>query len=298
MRKTLTFLLKLKVPLLLFAVFWVIGISLSAALGNRFYLFNFGYIGSALGIGLGVNSLLPRKYKPWGRRLAQFLIGLYMLVFLGFFQHENMQIEGFFFYLLGGLFAGSVIHYLVAKVAGPLLFGRGWCGWACWTAMVLDLLPWRRSSHRELEKKWGFIRYIHFGLSLGTVLILWFVLIHRPESQGGGELAWLLVGNLIYYLVGIALALGLRDNRAFCKVACPIPTLQKLPARFSLLKVQGVDERCTACGACSRVCPMDIDVRAFASDGSRITSTECIQCMECIQVCPQEALRVTFKVDW
>jgi polyferredoxin len=221
-----------------------------------------------------------------------------MLVFLGFLQHENMQIEGFFFYLLGGLFAGSVIHYLVAKVAGPLLFGRGWCGWACWTAMVLDLLPWRRSPHRKLEKKWGVIRYIHFGLSLGTVLILWFVLIYRPESQGGGELVWLLGGNLIYYLVGIALALGLRDNRAFCKVACPIPTLQKLPARFSLLKVQGVDERCTACGACSRVCPMDIDVRAFASDGSRIISTECIQCMECIQVCPQEALRVTFRVDW
>jgi hypothetical protein len=34
----------------------------------------------------------------------------------------------------------AVVHYLIAKVFGPMLFGRIWCGWACWTVMVLDLL--------------------------------------------------------------------------------------------------------------------------------------------------------------
>jgi ferredoxin len=28
------------------------------------------------------------------------------------------------------------MHYLIAKIVGPVLFGRIWCGWACWTAMV------------------------------------------------------------------------------------------------------------------------------------------------------------------
>ena len=47
---------------------------------------------------------------------------------LGIDKMENMQLEGFFFYFLSGFFAGSVIHYLVAKILGPVLFGRGFCG--------------------------------------------------------------------------------------------------------------------------------------------------------------------------
>ena len=66
-----------------------------------------------------------------------------------------MQIEGFFFYLLAGFYAGSVIHYLVAKIVGPLVFNRGWCGWACWTAMVLDLLPYKRNKRGPCAGKWG-----------------------------------------------------------------------------------------------------------------------------------------------
>lgn len=40
-------------------------------------------------------------------------------------------------------FEAAAIHYAVAKIFGPLIFGRGWCGYACWTAMVLDFLPYR-----------------------------------------------------------------------------------------------------------------------------------------------------------
>ena len=49
-----------------------------------------------------------------------------------------MQIEGFLYYLFTGVFEAATIHYAIAKIFGPLLFGRGWCGYACWTAMVLD----------------------------------------------------------------------------------------------------------------------------------------------------------------
>ena len=126
----------LRMPLIMMSIFWTIAVVLWLTTGTTFYLFNFGYIGTALGVGIGAYNILPRRRKQQGRRLAQLLIGLYMLVFLGLIEFENMQIEGFFFYLLSGLFAGSVIHYLVAKLAGPLIFNRGWCGWACWTAMV------------------------------------------------------------------------------------------------------------------------------------------------------------------
>jgi ferredoxin-type protein NapH len=287
----------LKLPLILMGVFWFIAVLLWRTTGNSFYIFNFGYIGTALGLGIGVYEFLPRRQKPWGRRLAQFLVGAYMLGFLGLLQRENMQLEGFFFYVLSGIFAGSVIHYLVAKLAGPLLFNRGWCGWACWTAMVLDLLPFRRSPGR-LPGRWGGIRYLHFCLSLTLVLICWFGFNFRIDQESQTELWWLAVGNLLYYAVAVGLAFLLHDNRAFCKYFCPIPTLQKIPARASLLKVSGSAEKCIDCGACTRLCPMDIRVNEYARAGQRVTSSECILCMECIEGCPQGALSSDFRLDF
>ena len=151
---------QLKVPITLLIVFWAIAISLWQLWGRVFWLFNFGYIGTSIAVGLGVYLVLPKKKKRWGRRLAQFLVGTYMLVFLGFILKENMQIEGFFFYLLAGAYGGSTIHYLVAKLVGPLIFNRGWCGWSCWTAMILDLLPFKRNKPGRLARKWEFLRYI------------------------------------------------------------------------------------------------------------------------------------------
>ena len=87
------------VPLILLIVFWAIAITLWQTRGNIFYLFNFGYIGTAVGVGTGLYILLPKRKKPSGMRLAQLLIGIYMLGILGLLKKENMQLEGFFFSL-------------------------------------------------------------------------------------------------------------------------------------------------------------------------------------------------------
>lgn len=289
---------RLKIPLIMMVSFWIIAVVLWQTTGRIFYLYNFVYIGTALGVGIGIYSALPKRQKLWGRRLAQFLVGVYMLVFLGIFQRENMQIEGFFFYLLAGFFAGSVIHYLVAKIAGPIVFNRGWCGWACWTAMVLDLLPYKRNKQARLGGVWSCLRYAHFVLSLGLVLVLWLGLKYRPQAESMTELYWLLGGNVLYYAVGIVLAYALQDNRAFCKYVCPIPTLQKITSRFALLKIVGDAEKCTDCGACNKMCPMDIRVSEYVLDKQRVLSTECILCFECVNVCAKGALGASFGFDF
>ena len=101
---------------------------------------------------------------------VQLLVGLYMLIYLGLICRENMQIEGFWYYLFTGVFEAATIHYAVAKIFGPLLFGRGWCGYACWTAMVLDFLPYKKPQ--AARKKIGFIRYITFAFSFSFVVLL------------------------------------------------------------------------------------------------------------------------------
>ena len=135
-------------------LFETIAITLWLTRDNIFYLFNFSYIGTCLSLGI----FFYTKRLKYARNIVQFAVGLYMLVYLGLLSSENMQIEGFWYYLFLGVFEAAVIHYAVAKIFGPLLFGRGWCGYACWTAMILDLLPYKLP--KEPRKKFGFIRYI------------------------------------------------------------------------------------------------------------------------------------------
>lgn len=138
-------------PLVLLAVFEAVAVVLWLTRDNLFYLFNFSYIGVSVSLGV---FLFVKKYRH-ARRIVQLLVGLYMLVYLGLICGENMQIEGFWYYLFTGVFEAATIHYAVAKIFGPLLFGRGWCGYACWTAMVLDLLPYRTpqgTAQRGLRK--------------------------------------------------------------------------------------------------------------------------------------------------
>jgi ferredoxin-type protein NapH len=284
-------------PLILTGIFWLLAIVLWQTTNAFFYLINFGYIGTSLGIGMGAYALLPKNKKYQGRKISQLLIGIYMLGLLGFVARENMQIEGFFFYLLSGFFAGAVIHYLVAKVLGPLIFNRAWCSWACWTAMVLDYLPFKRNKDGRLPARWGNLRYLHFAFSLGLILVLWVGFGYRVQSTSNAELYWLIGGNALYYSVAIALAYLLRDNRAFCKYVCPITLLLKAGSRFALLKMATDKAKCNRCGACEKVCPMDIHIMGYVEKGQRILSTECIMCSQCENVCLQKALKTTWKLD-
>lgn len=151
-------------------------------------------------------------YVKFARNMVQIVVGLYMLVYLGILSNENMQIEEFWYYLFLGVFEAAVIHYLVAKIGGPLFFSRGWCGYACWTAMILDLLPYKTPKNPRL--KIGFIRYIMFIISLTFVSLLFILKIPNLEKI---MFYSFIIGNIIYYLIGITLALILKDNRAFCK---------------------------------------------------------------------------------
>jgi len=287
---------KLIVPGAVMLAFWTLAVALWQGTGQIMPLFFFGYIGTSVGVGLGLYAALPRKKKPLGRRLALFLVGTFLFGFAAVQGLENMQIEGFFFGLLAGVFQAAVVHYLIAKIFGPLLFGRLWCGWACWTAMILDLLPYKRSSGR-LPGRWGWLRYGHFGLSLGLVVLLWFGFGYRAGATGQQALYWFLAGSALYYGLGIGLAVALKDNRAFCKYVCPVSVPLKLGARFALLKVKGEPARCNGCQACARMCPMDIRIPDYTQAGTRVLSTECSLCQTCISVCPRNALGLSFGLD-
>ncbi|MCQ2479728.1 MAG: 4Fe-4S binding protein [Clostridia bacterium] len=270
---------KYSVALIIFIAFEVVAVSLWILKDNLFYLFNFTYIGTAISAGI----ILFIKNKKYARRVVQLLVGMYMLLYLGLIRKENMQIEGFWYYLFTGVFEAATIHYAVAKIFGPLLFGRGWCGYACWTAMVLDFLPYKTPQNKR--KNLGWLRYITFTLSFIFVSALFLSGAKNIERM----IFWaFIIGNVIYYGVGILFAFIFKDNRAFCKYLCPITVFLKPMSYFSAIRIKCDKEKCVSCGKCKKVCPMDVDV----TDNSRKreNGTECILCMECVKNCHKNAL--------
>lgn len=203
-------------PVLLFAVFEIVAVTLWLTKDNLFYLFNFSYIGTSIAFGL---FLFIKKFK-----------------------------------------------------------------YACWTAMVLDFLPYK--TPQKPKKKFGFIRYITFAASFIFVTALFLCKTGNMERI----MFWsFLIGNILYYAVGIILAFAFKDNRAFCKYICPVTVFLKPMSYFSFLRIRCDKDKCISCGKCRKVCPMNVDM----TDNSRkrLNGTECILCFECTKNCPESALK-------
>jgi len=272
---------KFAIPIAIWILFSAIAVVLWLSFDNLFYLFNFLYIGTCLAVGL---FLYLKKFK-YARNVVQAAIGLYMLIYLGIISNENMQIEGFWYYLFLGVFQAAVIHYVVAKIMGPLIFGRGWCGYACWTAIALDLLPYK--TPRNPRKRIRYLNYILFAASLLFVSALF--LLRVPDMQT--VMLWsFILGNILYYICGIVLAFVLKDNRAFCKYVCPVTVFLRPASYFALLRVKNDAEQCTSCNKCKKICPMDVDMTN--NSRKRTNGVECILCLKCIDECPKKALHI------
>jgi len=284
---------------------FLIGTILSGSMGLMMWV-GFFFVFIPIGLSVSIGFFLSIRYKnpDLGRRISLSIISLVFLVFLGIMQRENMQIEETVIYLAyfitTGVFTRVLIHYAIAKVFGPLIWGRGYCGWACYTAALLEWLPIK--ENKSIPKKYTYIRIPVLIVSL----LIPFILIQTGydymskhidssitsfvESKKLDQFIWFLVGYILYYIVGIILAFVFKKRRAFCKIFCPVSLIMKLPTRVSLVKIKPSGNKCIKCGKCNEVCPMDVDVRKYIENGKKVTSTECVFCRNCINICPAKAI--------
>lgn len=279
------------------ATLWGVGAGAWVIIQSLAPLIFFGYLGTIIAPGiLFYLSLSPGK-RIAGRRPLVAAIGIGMLAAAlarVLAQQSIVAVEGFFFELFSGIFGAALLHFAIAKLFGPLIFGRVYCGWACWTGALLDLLPFRHSDGRR-GGVWRYLRYLHLVASLALVALLWFGFRYLPDRADA--LLWFVGGVALYYVIGVTLAFALRDNRAFCKYLCPAGALALPAARLSLLKVRGDPQRCNALGECVAACPMDIRITDYTHHGVRVLSSECILCQACINACPDGSLSLSAGID-
>jgi polyferredoxin len=279
--------------------FFAAGILLRLILKMPSYLFLMGMIGLFAGLGFFLHLTLSKGRKTLAHHVSLLAIGSGLFFGAGLFGRQNLQLEGLFFNLFLVVVGAALVHYLVAKVIGPLFVGRLWCGWGCWTFAVLNLLPYKRAKGKARLAPYSPLRYLFFLLSLGLVALLVFGLGYAPGEDWKTTQAhlWFLGGNILYFGLGAALVFAHKDNRAFCKILCPITPILKATGRLSLLKVGPTAVACNECGACVKRCPMGIDIPAYVAHGRRVLSSECVLCRECVATCPYGSVELRLGLD-
>lgn len=96
--------------------------------------------------------------------------------------------------------------------------------------------------------------------------------------------------NLI--VLGIVTVVSFFYRRAWCRI-CPLGALIALFNRFppfkwvSVLRLSKMEEKCTKCGICKRVCPTQV-TEVYDKKGGDVTVSNCIMCLRCVEMCPYE----------
>ena len=129
-----------------------------------------------------------------------------------------------------------------------------------------------------------------------------------------GSMEWSYVSQIAYgpfyiagwYVTSINLAiliaitiLAFAYRRFWCRI-CPMGALTALFSahkpfnRIALTKLYKDRQKCTKCGVCKRVCPMDVS-EVYERKGGDVTASTCTLCLRCVEMCPyKDALKVKF----
>ena len=75
----------------------------------------------------------------------------------------------------------------------------------------------------------------------------------------------------------------------FCPTAVSIAALNRFaPFKWvPLLRINKVEEKCTKCGICKRVCPLQV-TEVYEQKGGDVTTSMCMLCFRCVEMCPYE----------
>jgi len=95
-----------------------------------------------------------------------------------------------------------------------------------------------------------------------------------------------------YIFVAFVLAFSFKVRRFWCRF-CPTGISIAAVNRFKhfrwlpLLHLSKQEEKCTKCGICKRVCPVQV-TETYDKKGGDIETSMCTLCLRCVEMCPQK----------
>jgi ferredoxin-type protein NapH len=106
------------------------------------------------------------------------------------------------------------------------------------------------------------------------------------DFTGISDLVWI---NALIFVALTAVA-SFFVRRFWCRFC---PTGSSLAVKFrgkssAVLHINKDEEKCTKCGICKRVCPLQV-TEVYEQKGGKITTSMCMLCLRCVEMCPYEA---------
>ena len=130
-----------------------------------------------------------------------------------------------------------------------------------------------------------------------------------PLNIGGVNLSYPYAQNIITFtgeelgqifaiaFVAVTLIGGFFIRRAWCRF-CPtgisLAAINQIKAfrKVPLVYVDKDEEKCTKCGVCKRVCPVQVN-EVYEQKAGKIATSQCMLCARCVEMCPYEdALKI------
>ena len=240
------------------------------------------------------------KWYPRSPYIASLLLSVIVAGFLLGKSPNPMEGAVKVFKSMVGLYPDPIIKviafsfFIMLAVIGNKII----CGWACPFGALQELIYSMPILRKIKKKKLPFMltNTIRVGLFISMFLFLFGII--------GGRRGFVIYHNLnpfnlfnfdfetlsILLVVIITLLVSFIIYRPFCQLICPFGFISWIVERFSIFRVRIDKEKCTQCGACIKVCPLEaVEGRI---NGKKMPA-DCFSCARCLNVCPVDALRYT-----
>jgi len=255
-----------------------------------------------------MNKKLDRKKQKQVHRYVRAIIQLILFLLVPSAFTAAFSGVKYIFRQMG---AGAVIEnnsFLVTLIwlcLFTICFGRIFCGFACAFGTLGDAVYGVSSFLCKKMKRKPFhippavskwLRYIKY-IILAFLVVVCFL---GKDNLFAKESPWE-VFSLIYaghlnvqaYIPGILILIGILvgmffQERFFCQYLCPMGAVFSLLPVLPIFSYSRSKAGCIrGCSACSKKCPMDLNLPYEDEDGSEATG-ECIRCGKCQVVCPRQ----------
>lgn len=197
--------------------------------------------------------------------------------------------------ILVGAFIIATFYFIVG--------GRVFCSWICPVNIITDAANYlrRKLNFNQIEKKQPASRSIRYYVLILS-LILSYVL---------GVTAFELVSPISMTHRGIIFGLGfgwatmlvifLFDlfilKNGWCGYICPLGGFYSALGKYSMIRVNHDEPKCTVCMKCKDVCPESQVLWMVGKQSLQVLSGECTNCGRCVEVCDDDALNFSLRTQ-
>ena len=207
---------------------------------------------------------------------------------------------------------GVLLTFVIIPIF-VLFNGKRYCSWICGCGGLAETFGdrWRHLAPKGANS----IRYEAMGLGVLVIAFLITLLMFLRDGFTLGSLVihgnWSTYGNTaefgmkLYRVVADCWLVGILPvtlypflgGKVWCRYWCPLAKLMqgvsKFWAKVGLSRFGIVaNDKCIACGECSRNCQVGIPVMQYALKQELLdnTTSSCIGCGICVSVCPMDTL--------